>query len=259
MFRIFRILPLVLVLGAAVLAFKLAGIVHDARAQNALATPVVSQHDLAAPRDTDDADDQETSSAEVDVLTSLARRRAELDAREHALTLQQNLLAAAEKRVDDKIASLRALQARLATLLGQRDDEQKKEIDALVKSYSAMKPRDAARIFDALSQDVLVEVAARMKPDVLGAILAQMQPEEARKLTVELAGRLTPEASSPAATPEVAAVPPARVASTAAPAPAPTSSANTSATAGPSATPAAQGTSAAAKPSAAAPAPAAQK
>jgi hypothetical protein len=56
-----------------------------------------------------------------------------------------------------------------------------------------MKPKDAARIFNALSDEVLVPVAAAMKADVLGAILAQMQPEAAQKLTVKLANRLNPQ------------------------------------------------------------------
>lgn len=190
-----RLLPAVMALGAALLLVKMFGIAHDARAQDyAAASPAAEQ----APVSVVQSDDTETSGAEMDVLTSLSRRRAELDARAKDIQTQQELMAAAEKRLDDKIANLKALESRIQSLLGERDAVEQKQVDALVKTYASMRPRDAARIFDLLSDDVLVEVASRMKPDVLGAILGQMQPDIAQKLTVKLANRLSPADTPPA-------------------------------------------------------------
>jgi len=196
-----RLLPAVMALGAALLVVKMLGIAHDARAQDYAAVPAAVDR---APVSVAESDDMETSGAEMDVLTSLSRRRAELDARAKDLQTQQELMTAAEKRLDDKIAGLKALEARIQSLLGQRDAVEQKQIDALVKTYASMRPRDAARIFDLLSDDVLLEVASRMKPDVLGAIMAQMQPQSAQKLTVRLANRLTPTNTPPA---QVASLP----------------------------------------------------
>ena len=236
-----RLLPLVIVCAAALLAVRVAGLVEGARAQDQAQAPnPANVSDLAPQRAShgDDADDQETSSSEVDVLTALARRRSELDARTQQLQLQQNLLAATEKRIDGKIADMKTLQAQLQTLLGERDTAQRQEVTNLVKTYASMRPREAARIFDSLSDTVLVPVASQMKPDVLGAILAQMQPEAAEKLTVKLAGRLSAASAAPAQ-------PPASAPQT--PAPAPT----------PAATPATSDTSPTAAPAAAQEAPAA--
>jgi flagellar motility protein MotE (MotC chaperone) len=177
------------------------------------------------------------------VLTSLSKRRAELDAREQDLITQQNLIAAAEKRVDDKIAALKTLQSQMQTLLGQRDTAQQTQIASLVKTYSSMKPKDAARIFNDLDDDVLLSVAQQMKPDVLGAILAGMQAENAQKLTVRLANRLKPPAPAPA---QLAALTP----------PAATSAPATTPSAQPQTTPA-QSTTAPATPAASMPPPAA--
>src|SRR6201999_2571615 len=137
----------------------------------------------------DFADDDATggSAGEADVLTSLTKRRAELDARERALTMRENLLNASEGRVDQKIAALKDLQTQIQTLLGQRDAKQEAQIASLVKTYSAMKPKDAARIFNALNDDVLLPVAKGMKSDVLAPVLAAMNPDAAQKLTVKLA------------------------------------------------------------------------
>jgi hypothetical protein len=49
----------------------------------------------------------------VDVLTSLSKRRAELDARERDVEMRENLIKAAEDRVDSKIADLKQLQTQI--------------------------------------------------------------------------------------------------------------------------------------------------
>jgi hypothetical protein len=113
--------------------------------------------------------------------------------------MQANLIAAAEQRVDGKIATLKGLQDTMQKLLGQRDAAEQKQLNDLVKSYSSMKPADAARIFNTLDDTVQLNVAAQMKSDVLGAILAKMQADAAQKLTVRLANRLKLPQAAPAA------------------------------------------------------------
>jgi flagellar motility protein MotE (MotC chaperone) len=108
------------------------------------------------------------------------------------------MIAAAEARVDAKINQLKQLQAQINALVGQRDEAQKQQIASLVKAYSTMKPKDAARIFDNLPDAVLVPVAHDMKSDVLALVLANMNSESAKALTVKLADRLTlPQTTAP--------------------------------------------------------------
>lgn len=181
-----RLLPLVMVLGLALLVLKGTGLVHEAQAD---ATPAAA-HTAAPVQDFAGSDDDSQSAAEVDVLASLSKRRTELDKRAKDQEMRANVLAATEKRVDGKIAELKALEARITQLIGQRDAEQDAQVKSLVKTYSAMKPKDAARIFDGLSEDVLVPVAQAMKSDALAPVLAAMNPAQAQKLTVKLASRL---------------------------------------------------------------------
>lgn len=188
--RRLRLIPSVLVLGTVLLVVKGVGLAVEARAQEQsnVPAPAVAAQDIQ--NDDPAADDTESSSAQVDVLTGLAKRRAELDARQRDLDMRENLLAAAEKRVDAKIDSLKQLQAQIQALLVQRDGDDEKQIASLVKAYSSMAPKDAARIFDNLDQDVLLAVAEQMKPADLAPVLAKMQAEAAQKLTVRLAERL---------------------------------------------------------------------
>jgi len=225
--RYVRLLPAVVVVGACLLVLKTSGLVHDAYAQAGQATasltkdPVPSNPDYAGG-----ADDQIASASEVDVVNALGKRRKELDARGSALTTQAAIIQAAEKRVDAKIAQLQQLQSKITALLQQRDDAQKAQIAALVKTYGAMKAKDAARIFNTLPDDVLMPVAQEMKSDVLAPVMAAMNPESAQKLTVKLANRLT----LPQTTDVPAPAPAPQEAAAAAPAPA---AANQAATAPP--------------------------
>jgi flagellar motility protein MotE (MotC chaperone) len=209
--RYFRLLPGVVVLGAAVFTLKTTDLVHSAYAQASSQVSVLTNDPVPANKDFAGGDDDQVASAsEVDVMNGLSKRRRELDARESQLNTQANMIAAAEARVDAKITQLKQLQAQINGLVGQRDEAQKAQIDSLVKTYSTMKAKDAARIFDNLPDSVLVPVAQKMKSDVLALVLANMNAENAKSLTVKLADRLTlPQTNdvAPAATAAPAAAP----------------------------------------------------
>jgi flagellar motility protein MotE (MotC chaperone) len=150
-------------------------------------------------------------------MNAMARRRQNLDSRESDIDMRDQVLKAAEARVDAKIATLKQMQDQMNSLLAQRDAEQQKQVTSLVKTYSAMKPKDAARIFNNLPEGVLVPVAQQMKSDVLAPILAAMTADNAQHLTEKLASKLKLPESAQAVAPAPAAIPPG-----AAPAPAAT-------------------------------------
>lgn len=222
--RAVRLLPSVVLVGTALLAAKTTGLVHAAYAE--AGTQVAALADAPKPANPDYAGteaDETASAGEVDVMGSFAKRRKELDTRQRQLDMQANMLAAAESRVDAKIDQLKQLQAQIGKLLAQRDDMQKAQVAALVKTYSTMKPKDAARIFNSLPDDVLVPVAQAMKSDVLALILSNMASDNAKALTVKLADRLALPQTTDAAAPVLAAntVPAATPAAAPAPAAAP--------------------------------------
>ena len=155
--------------------------------------------------------DSGVSQAEMDVLTSLSGRRGALEDRQKELELKASVLAAAEKRVDEKIAQLKALQTQIEAMMGQRDAKETQQLDGLVRIYAAMKPKDAARIFATLDGDVRINVAGRMKADTMAGILASLPSDVAQRLTVELANRYKAPAALAANTtpPAASAAPPA--------------------------------------------------
>ena len=219
-----RLLPSVMLVCGGLLVLNATGIVREALAGPGAAAPADAMGPAPVPGNKDYAgnDGEIASAAEVDVLTSLSKRRNELDARAAQIQIQSNILAATETRVDSKIAQLKQLQAQIAGLLVQRDAAQKIQIASLTKTYAAMKPASAARIFDSLSDEVLVPVAENMKSDVLAPILAAMSADRAQKLTMKLASKLTLPDAAPDMAPPPAPLPPVPgPAAAAAPAPQP--------------------------------------
>lgn len=177
------------------------------------------------------------SPAELRIIQSLSARRTELDARDADLAAMLPLMTAAEQKLDAKVKALEDVKAEVQQLLGQVGEREKAEIDRLVAVYSAMRPREAARVFATLDDDVRLPVAAAMRPRSLAAVMAQMDPAAARVLTEKLARRFEAQQRL-AARAAAAAAEPTAAPTAAAPAPAPVETAEASTPAPTAATPA---------------------
>lgn len=244
MLKRLRLLPVVIGIGALVLGVRVADMtlggnwlqrgftLGEARAQQAPARPPANQAAAPAPAPEPDpfggvaappSGGGATAGAaplftrsEVDMLQSLAQRRDQLDARARELDIRENLLAAAEKRIEEKVAGLKEVEARIADLLKKHDEQELEKLRSLVKVYETMKPKDAARIWDQLDMTILLDVAEMMKEAKLAPILSDMTPDRARQVTEEIRTRKQlpktlgqPQAAVPPAAPPPPARPPA--------------------------------------------------
>lgn len=129
--------------------------------------------------------------AERAILERLADRRRQLDVRARELDIREGLIATAEKRVEARLAELKDVEAQIAAASAKKDAVESARFKDLVTMYENMKARDAAKIFDRLELSVLIEVASKINPRQMADILAQMSPDTAERLTVELASRAT--------------------------------------------------------------------
>lgn len=129
------------------------------------------------------------SESERAILERLQSRRQELDARAREIDIRENLLKAAETRIADRVKELKETEARIVTKTHEKNDADAARFKGLVTTYEAMKPKDAAKVFDRLEMSVLYEIASQIAPRKMSDILGQMTPEAAERLTVELARR----------------------------------------------------------------------
>lgn len=206
-----RLMPAVMVTVAAVLGLKavamaesVAETVADAGHDQPAATAAAGGHgeETTAPLANTAqcgppslADMAGLSQAEVQVLQALGTRRAELDARGEAIETQDGLMLAAEQRLSERLAELRTLETHVNDLLGQLDEAQEQRLRSLVDVYTRMRAKDAAAVFDGLEDDVLVQVASRMREANLAEVMGRMDPNRARQLTTMLADRARPPTS----------------------------------------------------------------
>lgn len=131
--------------------------------------------------------DFDVTGVKMEMFKDMSARRQELDKRERALVTREALLRAAEQELDRKYQEMAELRGKIENLLETQSEEEQARIKSLVKIYEGMKPKEAARIFDTLDLDVLVSVMSRMSERKLSPVLAAMNPERARTVTIVLA------------------------------------------------------------------------
>lgn len=129
------------------------------------------------------------SVAERAILERLQERRQELEQRARELELRETVLQATEKKIEQREKELKETEARINAALQKKDDADVARFKSLVTMYESMKAKDAAKIFDRLDIKLATDVANQINPRRMSDILAQMTPETAERLTVELANR----------------------------------------------------------------------
>jgi flagellar motility protein MotE (MotC chaperone) len=145
-------------------------------------------------------DPKPVSAAERALLERLTERRQELEQRARELDVRETLLLEAEKRIESRTNELKDIESRISVATEKKEEADKARLKSLVTMYENMKAKDAARIFDRLDIKLATEVANQINPRRMSDILAQMIPEAAERLTVELANRgATSGSASPAA------------------------------------------------------------
>ncbi len=153
------------------------------QAEAAQAPPALIAHATPSP----DPAPPPVGDAERALLQDLRSRKLEIDARDRATSEREAVLSAAEHKLSERVDQLAALQTRLEGLDAERKQHDEANWSGLVRTYEAMKPRDAAAIFNDLDLAVLLPVLDRMKEGKAALVLAAMQPERARLVTAKLA------------------------------------------------------------------------
>lgn len=138
------------------------------------------------------------SETERELLIQLRERRKAIEDKEQELQKKRELLATAEQRLASRIEQLTKLQAQLEKLDAARREHDTANWQGLVKTYEAMRPRDAASIMNELDLPTTLQVLDRMKEAKAALILAAMAPDRARTATTELAQMRSRSVSIPA-------------------------------------------------------------
>lgn len=178
---------LLLVKTANLVEVAAASVPHGVDTTPPVTPPPPARHEALVPLAARDTCQQAVSPAELSVLSDLKARKTVLDRREATLAAREAALTAAEKQVSARMAELTSLRKHIEGETATRQQAESARTMRLVALYEAMKPADAAAIFNELDRNVLLEVLGAMNVRRAAAIMAAMTPQRARLVTAELA------------------------------------------------------------------------
>ena len=166
-----------------------------------LATALWAEEPTEAPLAQEEMVAQQDESTPELIFRGLEAKRLALEARAEAISLEEKKLKELKKELEEKREALETLRQEIKTSLSrlesqekaineERAAEEERKIKQLVKLDSAMKPKKAAGIVDAMELVTARRLFMAMKGDVAGKILAYVEPERAARISERLAETL---------------------------------------------------------------------
>ncbi len=123
------------------------------------------------------------SREEVEILTQLDSRRAELEARDEKLSDREKDLDRKEMELAARLTELKSLTDELRIKRDQTDRRRDGQLEQLSKVYSSMAPDEAAKLMEQLDITISLSLLKRMPEKRIAQVLALMSPERALALT----------------------------------------------------------------------------
>ena len=128
------------------------------------------------------------------LLRAIDERSRQLDAWSSDLDARARMLEVIEARASEQVQALRAERSALEATLARVDGEAEAEIARLVKIYETMKPKEAARIFEAMPAEVAAGFVRRMAEQKSALVMGNLEAGHAYAITLALANSRVPPA-----------------------------------------------------------------
>jgi len=136
-------------------------------------------------------DAEAISQAERETLLSLRKVKKALDERQKALDERQKAAETSEKKLNERLSDLEALEARIKDMLDQENSINTKKIKRLTAVYEGMKADRAAPVVERMDLAIVVRMFSRMDEKKVGKILSFLPPEKAVKISQALTDRIS--------------------------------------------------------------------
>lgn len=119
----------------------------------------------------------------VKILLSLHEREKDLKKWEEMLVSRETMVKALEVQVQKKSEELADLKRIIESLAKSHNEKVDKNIKNMVDIYESMKPQSAAKFFNELPLEVLIDLIQAMNPKKTSAIMSQMDVEKVKSIT----------------------------------------------------------------------------
>jgi flagellar motility protein MotE (MotC chaperone) len=137
----------------------------------------------------------QSASCEPRLLRAIEERARQLDAWSSELADRARMLEAIEARATEQVHALKAQRQALETVLARVEEGTEVEVARLVKIYESMKPKEAARIFEAMPADIAAGFIRRMNESKSALVMGRLNAEHAYAITLAMANGSEPPAA----------------------------------------------------------------
>lgn len=154
------------------------------------AKPVVAAQAVNADSKTLSVEGKKLEDAEY--MFKLAERKKQLDQRENDLNKLAEQIEKQKVEITEKLTKLEATRLQISKALEEKIKADDGKVETLVQMYTNMKPVQAAKIFETLDEDLVIEILGRMKKKSAADILNLIKPEKAQIFAERYTGYRTP-------------------------------------------------------------------
>ncbi|AZZ37865.1 hypothetical protein CIK05_14005 [Bdellovibrio sp. qaytius] len=127
-----------------------------------------------------------------DYIYKLTERKRVLDLREEELNKKAAEIEAQKVVIEKKLTELEDYRTKISAMLQDRIKADDGKVDTLVQVYTNMKPGQAAKIFETMDEDLVIDILSRMKKKSAAEILNLIKTEKAQAFAEKFAGYRVP-------------------------------------------------------------------
>ena len=122
------------------------------------------------------------------MIETIEKKSRELKLLEEELRVKELKIKAIEAKVNKDLEKIEKGLSQSKEQLGNQEKKNKKNVEALIKVYSSMKPGEAASLIEAIDHDLALKIVSGMKSKIAGKVLSQLDVEVAKRISETLAG-----------------------------------------------------------------------
>ena len=123
------------------------------------------------------------------MIETIENKNRELKKREEELRIKQTRLEALEAKVRKDLDKIEKSISESKEQMGIQDERTKKNVEALIKVYSSMKPEEAANLVEAIDEGLALQIISGMKSKIAGQVLSNLDVKVAKRISENLAGK----------------------------------------------------------------------
>ena len=123
------------------------------------------------------------------MIETIEKKNRELKLREEELRVKELKIKAIEAKVNKDLEKIEKGLSQSKEQLGDQEKKNKKNVEALIKVYSSMKPGEAATLIEAIDGDLALKIVSGMKSKIAGKVLSKLDVKVAKRISETLAGK----------------------------------------------------------------------